>query len=65
MTVKEFMESTTGVDEYDIEERGVYTIYHPVETEKAIAEYGERKIVSIYFSVSGYYQNKCVEIEIE
>jgi hypothetical protein len=64
MTVKEFMEKTTGVDEYAIEGKEIYTVYHPIEKEKAIEKYGERKIVSIHFDV-GYYDDVCVEIEIE
>ena len=64
MTVKDFMEKTTGVDEYDIESKEIYTTCRPIEKERVIEKYGERKIISIYFYVD-YYDDKCVDIEIE
>ena len=64
MTVKDFMENTMGVDEYAIEGKEVYATCRPVDKEKIIKQYGERKIVSIYFYVD-CYDDKCVDIEIE
>lgn len=64
MTVKEFMEKTTGVDEYAIEGKEIYTTCRPIEKEKVIEKYGERKIVSVHFYVD-CYDDRCVDIEIE
>ena len=64
MTVKDFMEKTTGVDEYAIEGKEVYTFCSPAKKEKVIEKYGDRKIISIHFYVD-CYDNKCVDIEIE
>ena len=64
MTVKEFMEKATGVDEYTIDGKDLYIICRPIDKEKTIEKCGERKIVSIHFYVD-YCDEKCVEIEIE
>jgi hypothetical protein len=64
MTVKDFIEKTTGVDEYNIEGKDLYIICHPIDKEKTIEKCGERKIVSIHFYVD-CCDDKCVDIEIE
>ena len=64
MTVKDFLEKTTGVDEYEIEARDVWTCCRANEKERVIKNYGERKIVSVRFYVDSY-EDKCAEIEIE
>lgn len=63
MTVKDFMEKTTGINEYTIEGKEIYTTCLPIEKEKIIKKYGERKIVSIHFYVD-CCDDYCVDILI-
>lgn len=64
MTVKEFMEKTTGVDEFDIEGKDVFRTCRACNKNDVIKDYGERKIISIHFYVD-CYDDRCVDIEIE
>jgi len=64
MTVKDFMEKTMGVDEFNIGGKDVYCSCRACNKNDVIKDCGERKIISIHFYVD-YYDDKCVDIAIE
>ncbi len=64
MTVKDFIEKATGVDDYTIEGKNIFFSFHPCEKDDAIKKYGDKKIVSIYFYVDSC-DDRCCDIEVE
>ena len=64
MTVKQFLEIATGIDEYEISSSDTYIFFSPARKDTYIAEYGEREIEDIYFYVDSCDQ-RCCDITIK
>ena len=64
MTVQQFLEIATGIDEYEISGAGACVFFSPAKKEIYIAEYGEREIEDIYFYIDSCDQ-RCCDITIK
>lgn len=64
MTVKEFLEKTTGVTYYEFEGKDFYYYCYKYAKDEAIKRIGDRKIISIEFTIDSD-DNREVIIEIE